>query len=69
MTIERSELTWGQDVLLSRKIAWFLRNEEGATTVEYAIMITLILLAIAQTVVVLGTTARNVFDSAAGALP
>ena len=54
---------------MSRRIAWFLENEEGATTVEYAILITLIVLAFTQTVIVLGTNARDVFDTTAGALP
>lgn len=55
-------------MLLSRNIALFLESEEGATTVEYAILLTLIVLAVSQTIIVLGTTARDVFDSTAGAL-
>ena len=56
-------------MLLAKKIAFILKSEEGVTTVEYAIMIAVILLAIIQTVVFLGLAARDVFDSTAGALP
>ena len=55
--------------MLAQKIAGILKSEDGATTVEYAVMIAVILLAIIQTVVFLGVAARDVFDSAAGALP
>lgn len=47
----------------------FLCEEEGATAVEYAIMLAVIALAVTQAIMALGTTSKTVFETVAGALP
>ena len=44
-------------------------GEEAATAVEYAILLTVIVLAIAQSALLLGNSAKDAFDSAAAVLP
>jgi pilus assembly protein Flp/PilA len=44
------------------------RRDEGASAVEYGLLVALIAVVIAATVVTLGTTLKNKFDSACGAV-
>ena len=54
---------------MSEMIKKFFAQEEAATAVEYAILLTLIVLVLAQTVVVLGSNASSTFEATANALP
>lgn len=45
-----------------------LKEEKGATAVEYGLMVTLIALAIIITVTLLGTTLSNLFQTVVNAL-
>ncbi len=56
-------------MLLTKELTGLLDGEEAATSVEYAIMIALIVLAIVQTVVSLGFAALDVFNTTAGVIP
>jgi len=47
----------------------FFKDEEGATAVEYAIMVALIAIVIIAMVVIVGKKANNAFSSVASALP
>ena len=47
---------------LARKTIRFLRCEDGATAVEYAIMLCLILLAMVGTIVLLGEATNGAFE-------
>ena len=51
-----------------QKINTFIVEEEAATAVEYAILLTLIVLAIARAAMVLGENARDSMDATANAL-
>jgi pilus assembly protein Flp/PilA len=53
---------------LYRKIRRFFRSEDGPTAVEYAVMLSLILLACIASVRSVSSAARNSFDSSADAL-
>jgi len=53
---------------LALKIRGFLGSEDGATAVEYAIMVALIAAVVIGTVTALGTNADATFQSAADAL-
>ncbi len=45
-----------------RKLIRFFKDEEGATAVEYAIMVALIAIVIIAAVVLVGEKANNVFS-------
>ena len=46
-----------------KKISAFLRNEEGATAIEYALMVSLIALAIIAAVTLVGTGLNTKFTA------
>jgi pilus assembly protein Flp/PilA len=46
----------------------FLRNEEGATMVEYALLVTLIAIVVIGAVTLLGSNTNNKLNDAAGNL-
>lgn len=46
----------------------FIKNEEGATMVEYALMLALIAIVCIAAVKLIGTSANNTFQSAANQL-
>ena len=50
------------------KLIRFFKDEEGATAVEYAIMVALIAVVIITAVVFLGESVSNIFDEAATAM-
>jgi len=52
-----------------KQLIIFFKDEEGATAVEYAIMLALIAIVIVATVVIVGQKANNVFSSVASGLP
>ena len=52
-----------------QKIMAFLRDEEGASAIEYALLVGLIALAIVGGATALGGKIGNMFNSAAGSLP
>jgi pilus assembly protein Flp/PilA len=45
-----------------RNLAEFLRNEEGPTAVEYAVMLALIIVVCITAITTLGTNANNTFS-------
>ena len=47
----------------------FVKNEEAATMVEYALMLLLIAVVCIVAVTLIGTNANNIFNTIAGALP
>ncbi len=51
------------------KLIGFFKDEEGATAVEYAIMVALIAIVIIAMVVIVGEKANNAFSAVASALP
>ena len=51
------------------KLIRFFKDEEGATAVEYGIMVALIAVVIILAVTALGTNLNLVFQSVAGQLP
>ena len=51
------------------KLIRFFKDEEGATAVEYAIMVALIAIVIIAMVVIVGKKANNAFSSVASAMP
>jgi pilus assembly protein Flp/PilA len=51
-----------------KKIMNFFKNEEGATAVEYGIMVALIAVVIITAVALIGTNLDLVFDYVAGLL-
>jgi len=52
-----------------KKILSFFKDEEGATMVEYALMLALIAIVCIVAVQLIGTQASSVFQSAADNLP
>ena len=52
-----------------RKIVTFLQDEEGASAIEYALLVALIALAITAGATTLGTRIGGMFNSAAAQLP
>ena len=52
-----------------RKLIRFFKDEEGATAVEYAIMVALIAIVIIAAVVLVGKKANNAFSAVASAMP
>lgn len=53
---------------LSAKIVRFLKDESGPTAVEYAIMLALLIIAMFQTISVLGETTNSSFQRANSAV-
>jgi pilus assembly protein Flp/PilA len=51
-----------------KKLVKFFKDEEGATAVEYAIMVALIAIVIVAMVVIVGKKANNAFSSVASGL-
>ena len=51
------------------KLIRFFKDEEGATAVEYAIMVALIAIVIIAMVVLVGEKANNTFSAVASAMP
>ena len=51
------------------KLIRFFKDEEGATAVEYGIMVALIAIVIIAGVTLLGTNLKATFDSAADVVP
>jgi pilus assembly protein Flp/PilA len=52
-----------------KKLINFFKEEEGATAVEYGIMVALIAVVIIATVVIVGTKLNATFKSVADSLP
>ena len=52
-----------------QKMIRFFKDEEGATAVEYAIMVALIAIVIIAMVVIVGEKANNAFSAVASAMP
>jgi len=52
-----------------KKFASFMRDEEGASAIEYALLVALIALAITAGATTLGTKISTMFNSAANKLP
>jgi len=52
-----------------QKFLSFLRDEEGASAIEYALLVALIALAITAGATTLGTRIGGMFNSAAAQLP
>ena len=63
------EITDRTLVIKMRKVINFFKDEEGATAVEYAIMVALIAIVIIAMVVIGGKKANNAFSSFASAMP
>lgn len=55
-------------IQLRSMIRQFIRNEEAATMVEYALMLALIAIVCIAAVEIIGTSARDVFTGAGTAL-
>jgi pilus assembly protein Flp/PilA len=51
--------------LFTRQLIEFLKNEEGPTAVEYALMMALIIVACIGTLTVLGTNSSNTYQKVA----
>ena len=47
----------------------FVKNDEAATMVEYALMLSLIAVICIAAVTLIGNNANNIFNTIAGALP
>ncbi len=54
---------------LTRVKNFLLKNEAGATAVEYGLLVALIAVAIIATVTILGTQLNTVFQKVVSALP
>ena len=52
-----------------KKLIRFFKDEEGATAVEYAIMVALIAIVIIAMVIIVGKKANNAFSMVASAMP
>ena len=52
-----------------KKLISFFQDEDGATAVEYAIMVALIAVVIIAMVVIVGDKANNAFSAVASAMP
>jgi pilus assembly protein Flp/PilA len=52
-----------------QKLINFFKDEEGATMVEYALMLALIAIVCIAAVTLIGQSANNVFNTAASSLP
>lgn len=53
---------------LTRQALNFLRNEDGPTAVEYAVMLALIIVVCIAAISLLGSNANNTFNEAATAI-
>jgi pilus assembly protein Flp/PilA len=53
---------------MKQRLMKYFRNEDGATAVEYAIMVALIAAVIIGTVWAIGQNTNNTFNTVAGAL-
>ena len=53
---------------LAEKVARFLKDEDGPTAVEYAMILMLIFLAVLTTVVLIGQTTAENFESSADSI-
>ncbi len=53
---------------LTERVLNFLRNEDGPTAVEYAVMLALIIVVCIAAISVLGSNANNTFNEAATTL-
>jgi pilus assembly protein Flp/PilA len=53
---------------MSKFLVRFLKNENGATAVEYGLIVALIAVAIVTTVTLVGTNLNALFTSIAGSL-
>jgi len=51
------------------KLIRFFKDEEGATAVEYAIMVALIAIVIIAMVIIVGEKANNTFSAVQSAMP
>jgi pilus assembly protein Flp/PilA len=51
-----------------RKVVDFIRNDEGPTAVEYAVMLALIIVVCISAITVLGTNSNNTFSYVGNAL-
>ena len=54
---------------LGQHLVNFLKNEDGPTAVEYAVMLALIIVVCLVSIQLIGTNANATFNSVAGALP
>ena len=54
---------------LSKKVRRFLTNDDGATAVEYAVMVALIIAVCIGAVTLIGTKANTAFDTVEKAMP
>ncbi|HVX98324.1 MAG TPA: Flp family type IVb pilin [Pseudorhodoplanes sp.] len=55
--------------IMTSSIRRFLRDERGATAIEYAIMASGIALAVVATVMALGSSVNNLFTTVSSAYP
>jgi pilus assembly protein Flp/PilA len=53
---------------LSRSVTAFLKNEDGPTAVEYAVMLALIIVVCVAAITALGTNANTTFTSVSNTL-
>jgi len=53
---------------ISQVLVNFLKNEDGPTAVEYAVMLALIIVVCIAAVTTLGTNAKNTFSSVANTI-
>jgi len=53
---------------ISQALVNFLKNEDGPTAVEYAVMLALIIVVCIAAVTTLGTNAKNTFSSVANTI-
>ena len=53
---------------LTSHVVEFLRNEDGPTAVEYAVMLALIIVVCIGTITTLGTNANKTFNTVGGAV-
>jgi len=51
---------------ISQALVSFLKNEDGPTAVEYAVMLALIIVVCIAAITALGTNAQNTFSTVAG---
>ncbi len=54
---------------LTSKVRSFLGSEDGATAVEYAVMVALIIAACIVTIGTMGQGVKNTYDSVNGTMP
>jgi len=56
-------------MLATNKLKRFFQGEEAATAVEYAVLLALIVLAVSQSVLLLGSSTESTFNAVADVLP